>query len=160
MPPVVASPLYLFLQGAPGRRGHKFFRESADMHADLERRIAVTGVARLVHATANSANGLRQALRREAAVRQEAALIAVAIPLGLAVAPNAGWYVAMIAALLMLIAVELLNTAIEKLADHVTPGWNTEIGLVKDLGSAAVFAMIVMTGMIWLTAAALRLEIF
>ena len=127
------------------------------MHADLERRTAVTGVTRLVYAAANSANGLRQALRREAAVRQEAALIAVGVPIGFAVAPSAGWYVAMIVALLMLIAVELLNTAIEKLADHVTPSWHAEIGLVKDLGSAAVFAMILMTGLIWLTAAALRL---
>jgi diacylglycerol kinase (ATP) len=129
------------------------------MHADFEHRIAATGLTRLAYATANSANGLRQALRGEAAVRQEAALIAVAAPVGLAIAPNPGWYVAMLAALFMLLIVELLNTAIEKLADHVTPDWNAKIGVVKDIGSAAVFVAILMAGLIWLTAAALRLAI-
>jgi diacylglycerol kinase (ATP) len=129
------------------------------MHADSEHRIAATGLTRLVYATANSANGLRQALHREAAVRQEVALIAVAAPAGLAIAPNPSWYVAMLAALFLLLIVELLNTAIEKLADHVTPGWNANIGVVKDIASAAVFVAILMAGLIWLTAAALLVEI-
>jgi diacylglycerol kinase (ATP) len=130
------------------------------MQVDSERRIAATGVIRLVYAMGNTANGLRHALRSEAAVRQEAVLVAIAIPVGLAIAPNAGWYVAMIAALLLLVAIELLNTAIEKLADHVTPDWNLRIGLVKDFGSAAVFMAILMAGLVWLTAAGIRLELF
>jgi len=129
------------------------------MHADFEHKIAATGLTRLVYAAANSANGLRQALRREAAIRQEVALVVVALPVGVAVAPNPGWYVAMLAALLMLLTVELLNTAIEKLADHVTPDWNAKIGVVKDIGSAAVFVAILIAGLVWLTAAALRLGI-
>ena len=111
---------------------------------------------RLSQATANSLRGLRFAIVREAAVREEAILLAVALPLGIFVAPSAAWYVAMIAALLAVLAVELLNTAIEKLADHVTREHHPEIGMVKDFGSAAVFCALCLAGLVWLTAVALR----
>ena len=72
------------------------------------------------------------------------------------VAPGAAWYVAMIAALLMLLAVELFNTGIEKLADHVTREQHPEIGIIKDFGSAAVFCALCLAGLIWLAAIAVR----
>ena len=62
----------------------------------------------------------------------------------------------MIGTLLVLLAVELLNTAIEKLADHVTPDHHVEIGRIKDYGSAAVFCAICLAGLIWLAAIAVR----
>jgi diacylglycerol kinase (ATP) len=78
------------------------------------------------------------------------------VPVGVFLAPSPAWYVAMIGALLTLLAVELLNTAIEKLADHVTPEHNIEIGRIKDFGSAAVFCALCMAGLVWLLATALR----
>jgi diacylglycerol kinase (ATP) len=113
-------------------------------------------VKRLYSATLNSLRGLGYCLRHEAAVREEAILLALAVPLGLFVAPSVGWYVAMIGSLLALLAVELLNTAVEKLADYVTRERHVEIRKIKDFGSAAVFFLLCLAGLIWLAAIALR----
>jgi diacylglycerol kinase (ATP) len=63
----------------------------------------------------------------------------------------------MIGVLLLVICVELLNTGLEKLADHVTPEWNDQIGFIKDIGSAAVFCILVLAFLVWAAALALRL---
>ena len=113
-------------------------------------------VKRLYSATINTLRGLSFGIRHEAALREEAIVLALALPLGLVVAPGPGWYAAMIAALLLLLAVELLNTAIEKLADYVTREQRAEIRRIKDFGSAAVFCAICLAGLVWLTALAVR----
>jgi diacylglycerol kinase (ATP) len=113
-------------------------------------------VKRLFSATLNSLRGLRYGVRHEAALREEAILLVVGIPLGFAVAPSVAWYVAMIGSLLVLLAIELLNTAIEKLADYVTLERHIEIRKIKDFGSAAVLCGICLAGLIWLAAIALR----
>jgi diacylglycerol kinase (ATP) len=111
---------------------------------------------RLFSATLNSLRGLSYGLRHEAALREEAILLVVGIPFGFAVAPSMAWYVAMIGSLLVLLAVELLNTAVEKLADYVTRDHQVEIQRVKDFGSAAVFCALCLVGLTWLAALALR----
>jgi diacylglycerol kinase (ATP) len=63
----------------------------------------------------------------------------------------------MIGVLLVLLGIEFLNTAIEKLADHVTPEHHIDIGRIKDYGSAGVFCGICLAGIVWLAALALRL---
>jgi diacylglycerol kinase (ATP) len=113
-------------------------------------------VKRLFSATLNSLRGLAYCVRYEAAVREEVILLAIALPLGFYLAPGAGWYVAMIGSLLVLLAVELLNTAVEKLADFITLERLVEIRRVKDFGSAAVFCALCLAGLIWLAAIALR----
>lgn len=112
---------------------------------------------RLCSATVNSLRGIRHAVVREAAVREEVVVLAVAVPLGLFVAPSPAWYVAMLGSLLIVLAVEMLNTAIEKLADHVTREQHPEIGMIKDFGSAAVFCALCLTGLVWLVAVAVRI---
>jgi diacylglycerol kinase (ATP) len=77
-------------------------------------------VNRLVNATIHSLRGLRYTIANETAVRHEAITLGLAILLGFSLSPGPAWYVAMIGVLLVLLAVELLNTAIEKLSDHVT----------------------------------------
>jgi diacylglycerol kinase (ATP) len=114
-------------------------------------------VKRVLNATVNSLRGLRYAIMREAAVREEAIVLALAVPVGVFVAPGPAWYVAMIVVLLIVLAVELLNTAIERLADHVTRVQHPEIGMIKDFGSAAVFCALCLAGLVWLTAIAVRL---
>jgi diacylglycerol kinase (ATP) len=114
-------------------------------------------IARLRDAAANSFRGFSHALGTETAVREELAVLCIALPLGLIVAPNALWYVAMIGVVLLVVTVELLNTGIEKLADHVTPEWNREIGIVKDIGSAAVFCALLLGAWVWGAALAFRL---
>ena len=112
---------------------------------------------RLHSATANTFRGLAHAARSERAVQEELAVLALAAPLALFLAPGPGWYVAMLGALVAVVTVELLNTAVEKLADRVTREWDAEIGVVKDIGSAAVFGAMVLAGLVWLVALSLRL---
>lgn len=111
---------------------------------------------RLFSATRNSFRGLADGFKTEPALRDEAILLVIAVPLGVVVAPSVAWYLAMIGAILVILAVEFLNTAVEKLADHVTPERNNHIRRIKDWGSAAVFCMLCLTGLIWLAALAMR----
>ena len=67
------------------------------------------------------------------------------------------WWLALVGSLLALIVVELLNTAIEKLSDHVTPEHSQAIKVVKDLGSAAVFFALMIAFAIWVAALWVRL---
>jgi diacylglycerol kinase (ATP) len=60
----------------------------------------------------------------------------------------------MVAVILLLLVVELLNTAIEKLADRLTTDHDPQIGRVKDMGSAAVGVTLIIAAMVWLLALA------
>ena len=111
-------------------------------------------------ATLNSLRGLNDGIRTERAVRQEAIVLIIGVVVGVAIAPSAGWYVAMIAALLGTLAVEFLNTAVEKLADRLTREKDVAIGRVKDFGSAAVLCMLCVDVLTWGAALALRLHLF
>jgi diacylglycerol kinase (ATP) len=113
-------------------------------------------VKRIYSAAKNSLRGLIDGVRTEAAIREEVILVVLGVPIGIFVAPNLAWYVAMIGALLVVLAVEFLNTAIEKLADHVTPERHHDIGRIKDWGSSAVFCALALTGAVWLAAIAVR----
>jgi len=114
---------------------------------------------RIYRATLNTFRGLTLAARSEAALRQEIVILAAAIPAGFFLAPNVGWYVAMIGVLWVVIVVELLNTALEKLADHVTPEWNSQIRMIKDCGSAAVFCTLCLAVLVWIAALAVRFDL-
>lgn len=118
-----------------------------------------TGFARVVDATFNSFRGFQHAFVNEAAFREEVIVLALALPVGWFIAPTPVWYLAMIGSILLVMAVELLNTGIEKLSDHVTPSYHRQIGAIKDYGSAAVFCAIAFSGLIWLTALLIRLEL-
>jgi diacylglycerol kinase (ATP) len=111
----------------------------------------------LLRATINSWHGLIAAARSEASFRQELAALLLALPLAFLIAETAWKRLLLIAVVLLLLLVELLNTAIEKLADRVSRDSNPEIGRVKDMGSAAVGLMIVIAGLCWLLALAERL---
>jgi diacylglycerol kinase (ATP) len=96
-----------------------------------------SGIAHFFAAAGYSAAGL-QRLARESAFRQEAALILgllVLLPLLGASLPET---LGLLALGLLLIAVEALNTALEVLVDHLSPGWSDWAKDAKDLGSLAV----------------------
>jgi diacylglycerol kinase (ATP) len=97
--------------------------------------------------------GLAEALRTEQAFRQEAALLAAGIPASFLLAPDYFRRGELIACLLAVLAVELLNTAIEKLCDRTTPQIDPVIKAIKDMGSAAVFCALCMAGIVWIGAA-------
>jgi diacylglycerol kinase (ATP) len=103
----------------------------------------------LIAAFRNSMRGLAHALRSESAVRREVVALAIAIPMAFVISQQIWVRVSLVGVLLVTLAVELLNTAIEKLCDHVTPDRHPTIGIVKDLGSAAVLCMLVLTAVVW-----------
>ena len=109
---------------------------------------------RLLRATLNSWNGLRAAARSEQAFREEVVALLIAIPTAFLVATETWRRVALIGVVLLLMIVELLNTAIEKLSDHVTPAQHPDIGRIKDMSSAAVGVALAIAGFTWLLALA------
>jgi diacylglycerol kinase (ATP) len=112
---------------------------------------------RLYRATINTWNGLKSAARSEAAFRQEIAVLLVAVPIALFVGQTAWMRLLLIGLLVFVMIVELLNTAIEKLADRVSREIDVQIGAVKDMGSAAVGLSLLLAGAVWLVALAERL---
>jgi diacylglycerol kinase (ATP) len=107
----------------------------------------------------NTRNGLAFAIRSEQAVREELAALALALPLAWLVGATAMRRVELIAAVVLVLVVELLNTAIEKLADRLTTELDPQIGRVKDVGSAAVGVALLMAGLFWLFALAERIGV-
>lgn len=107
---------------------------------------------RILRATLNTLNGLRIAASSEAAFRQELLLLALSVPLAFLIAADIWLRLLLILTVVALLVVELLNTAIEKLADRVTLDRDPIIGKVKDMGSAAVGLTLLMAGAVWLLA--------
>ena len=105
-------------------------------------------------ATVNSWNGLAFAIRSEQAIREELAALILSVPLAWLIGTTPARRIEMVAVILLLLVVELLNTAIEKLADRLTTDHDPQIGRVKDMGSAAVGVALIIAGAVWLLALA------
>jgi diacylglycerol kinase (ATP) len=112
---------------------------------------------RLWRATINTRNGLIFAVRSEQAVREELVALVISLPLAWLIGTTAMRRIELVAAVIMVLVVELLNTAIEKLADRLTTDHDLQIGRVKDMGSAAVGVALVTAGLFWLFTIAERM---
>ncbi len=112
---------------------------------------------RFWRATINSRNGLIFATRSEQAIREELVGLLLSIPLAWLAGATVMRRVELVAAVVLVLIVELLNTAIEKLADRLTTDHDPQIGRVKDMGSAAVGVTLIMAGLFWIFAIAERL---
>jgi diacylglycerol kinase (ATP) len=110
------------------------------------------GITRIWSAFWNTVGGLREGLTTEAAIKQEVAIAVIGLPLSFLIATNLWIWVALVGSLLILLAVEFLNTAIERLCDHIQPEKHDAIRITKDLGSAAVFFAILLAGLVWTAA--------
>jgi len=108
---------------------------------------------RLLRATINSWRGLLAATRSEEAFRLELIALVLAIPVAFLLAEQAWKRLALIAVVAFVLVVELLNTAIEKLADRVNLAIDPQIGRVKDTVGLALL----IAAMAWLLALAERL---
>lgn len=108
-----------------------------------------TGLRRLLNACGHTAHGLAGALRHEAAFRQEAALAAVLIPVALVLDVGGLAKAMMIAAVLLVLIVELLNSAVEATVDRISLEPHPLSKRAKDLGSAAVFLSLVNVVAVW-----------
>ncbi len=108
------------------------------------------GVKRLWRATINSWHGLVAATQSEQAFREELVALAIGVPLAFVLTADVGKRFALIGTLVFILIVELLNTAIEKLSDRVTLDHDPALKRIKDMGSAAIFLSLLLTGAVWL----------
>ena len=108
------------------------------------------GLTRVLRAFGSSMRGLSGAYRDEAAFRQELALAVIVIPLGLWLGHGAIERVLLVAPVLLVLIVELLNSAIEATVDRIGPERHVLAGLAKDIGSAAVLLSFVLLAVVWL----------
>ena len=111
-----------------------------------------TGLDRIVHATGYSWQGLRAAVAGESAFRQEAAAAVVLLPAAFWV--GRGWVeVALLAgSVLLVLIVELLNSAVEAVVDRISYERHDLSKRAKDFGSAAVALALLLCGAIWIAA--------
>ena len=106
-------------------------------------------LGRIVRATRYSLAGLHSAIRGEAAFRQELILALVLIPVAVWLGDNGFERALMILSLLVVLIVELVNSAIETVVDRVGTEFHELSGRAKDLGSAAVFISLIAVPVVW-----------
>lgn len=112
-----------------------------------------SGLTRLLDATRYSAQGISACWRNESAFRQEVLLLVVLLPLSVLFAKTVEQWLLLIAPLILLLIVELLNTAVENVVDRIGHELNELSGQAKDMGSAAVLMCLILTGLSWFSIA-------
>ena len=108
-----------------------------------------TGLRRVLNAFGNTGRGLAGAWREEAAFRQECALAAVLVPLACWRARNGVELALLLGPVVVVLIVELLNSAIEAAVDRIGEERHALSGLAKDMGSAAVFCSFLLLAISW-----------
>ena len=107
------------------------------------------GIRRIVNATLFSFSGLRSAWLNEAAFRQECVTCIVLVPAAFWIGQTALERALLIAVCLLVVIVELLNSAIEAVVDRIGTDHHRLSGRAKDMGSAAVFLSLALAGVVW-----------
>ena len=108
-----------------------------------------TGLRRIINAFGYSMKGLRAAFKYESAFRQETALLIILLPLAILLGQTVVDYSILIGSLLLVMVVELLNSALEAVVDRVSDEHHMLAGRAKDMGSAAVFIALLNVIVIW-----------
>jgi diacylglycerol kinase (ATP) len=107
------------------------------------------GLTHAWRATGIALQGLHAAWRHEDAFRQEVLIAAIAIPVALLLPASALGKALMIASIILVLIVELLNSAIESAVDHTSMERHPLAKRAKDIASAAVFFSIVNALVVW-----------
>ncbi len=108
-----------------------------------------TGIRRILRATKFSAQGLAQAWQHEAAFRQELVLVLLLVPVAAWLGQTALERAVLIGCCLIVLIVELINSAIEAAIDRHGDEHHELSGRAKDMGSAAVFISLVLVAVVW-----------
>lgn len=108
-----------------------------------------TGIRRILDATGYSLQGLKAAWTHEAAFRQELVLTLVLSVFAFLLPVTTLERIMMISSLLLVVIVELINSAIEAVVDRVSDDWHELSGRAKDIGSAAVFVALFLALFVW-----------
>ncbi|WNC70723.1 diacylglycerol kinase [Thalassotalea psychrophila] len=111
-----------------------------------------TGIRRLFKATYCSIKGFKAAWIHESAFRQELLLVLILLPFSFVLAQSTNHWLVLIFSLLFLLFSELVNSALEALADKVCLDHDELIGRAKDIGSAIVFIALVFLKLVWIVA--------
>ena len=114
------------------------------------------GLCRILNALRYSLQGLQAAIKYEAAFRQELALAVLLIPAAFFLGRTTVEVFFLIGTVVLVLAVELLNSAIEALADALSVDTHPLLGRAKDLGSAAVMLLLLFTVAVWVGVAVSR----
>ncbi|EGQ9817401.1 diacylglycerol kinase [Vibrio parahaemolyticus] len=109
-----------------------------------------TGVKRIIKATGYSIQGIKAAFKHEAAVRQELALLSIAVILACMVDVGMIERILLIGVVVLVLIVELINSAIEAVVDRIGVERHELSGRAKDIGSAAVMVALVFAAFTWL----------
>ena len=104
---------------------------------------------RLSHALTYSMSGLREAFNRETAFQQELILFLILTPIALILDVTVVEKILLITSLLLVLIVEILNTAIETIVNLVSPDQHPLAKYAKDLGSAAVLLSLLLGLVVW-----------
>ena len=112
-------------------------------------RATANPLARLWRAAYFSLSGLRAAFRTQAAFRLELLLLLFVVSAAWLLAKNAIERTLLIGSWMLVIVVEILNSAIEAVVDRIGVERNELSGRAKDLGSAAVFCAVVLAVTVW-----------
>ncbi|MDN0118436.1 diacylglycerol kinase [Yersinia frederiksenii] len=110
-----------------------------------------TGLSRIYKATGYSVKGLSAAWKNEAAFRQEAMAAILAIILAFWLDVDAFARILLVGSVVLVIIVEVINSAIEAVVDRIGSEFHELSGRAKDMGSAAVFLTILLALFIWVT---------
>lgn len=108
------------------------------------------GLDRVVKAYGYSLAGLRAAWRGEAAFRQEIILLLIMLPLAFWLGRSLLETLMLIVVCVLVVIVELLNSAIEAVVDRTGDEYHLLSGRAKDMGSAAVFVSVMLVVFVWL----------
>ncbi|BCG26391.1 diacylglycerol kinase [Pseudomonas tohonis] len=110
-----------------------------------------TGLKRILNAAGYSLDGMRAAFTGEAAFRQLVLLNVVLIPITFFLDVSRGERALMIAACLLALIVELLNSAVEAAIDRISLDRHPLSKNAKDMGSAAQFVALSLITAVWAT---------
>ena len=108
-----------------------------------------SGLRRVINAFGYSMSGLAAAYRNEAAFRQEVLLAAVLVPLALFLPASGAGRALMVGSVMLVLVVELLNSAVEATVDRVSLDDHSLAKRAKDIGSAAVMVTLVNVPVTW-----------
>jgi diacylglycerol kinase (ATP) len=107
------------------------------------------GLARVARACVYSYQGFRHTWREEAAFRQETALACLLVPSGLYLGDSGMERALLVAPMLLILVIELLNSAVEAVVDRIGTDPHHLAGRAKDMGSAAVMLSFALLGTVW-----------
>ena len=107
------------------------------------------GLTRLWNALGYSRDGIKAAWQNEAAFREEILLAAIAIPLAVFLGKTGVDRALLIGSILLILIVEILNSAIEAVVDKASPEKHELAKRAKDMGSAAVLFSLLNAAVVW-----------